>query len=184
MPVGPLALTDEVSSELIYKIDRQTRADLGSSYQPRPGHEVASTMVEMGRIGKKAGKGYYEYPPAGAPEGARKHLWSGLKEVFPPAAEQPDVQQLIERLIAVQAVETVRCMEEGVLTTARDADVGAILGWGFPPFRGGPLSHIDTVGVRQFAAQCDTLAKQYGERFAAPALLKTMAEKGEPFYRS
>jgi 3-hydroxyacyl-CoA dehydrogenase/enoyl-CoA hydratase/3-hydroxybutyryl-CoA epimerase len=179
MPVGPLALTDEVSSELIYKIDRQTRADLGSSYQARPGHEVASTMVEMGRIGKKAGKGYYEYP-----QGGKKHLWSGLKEAFPHAAQQPDVQQLIERLIAVQAVETVRCMEEGVLTTARDADVGAILGWGFPPFRGGPLSHIDTVGVRQFATQCDTLAKQYGERFAAPALLKTMAEKGEPFYRS
>ncbi|MBV8667372.1 MAG: enoyl-CoA hydratase/isomerase family protein [Burkholderiaceae bacterium] len=179
MPVGPLALTDEVSSELIYKIDRQTRADLGLSYQPRPGHEVASTMVEMGRIGKKAGKGFYEYP-----EGGKKHLWRGLKEAFPSAAEQPDVQQLIERLIAVQAVETVRCMEEGVLTTARDADVGAILGWGFPPFRGGPLSHIDTIGVPQFAAQCDTLAKRYGERFAAPALLKSMADKGEPFYRS
>lgn len=179
MPVGPLALTDEVSSELIVKIDRQTHADLGAAYQPRPGHEVAAAMVEMGRIGKKAGKGFYEYP-----QGGKKQLWSGLKEVFPPAAAQPEVQQLIERLIAVQAVETVRCMEEGVLTTARDADVGAILGWGFPPFRGGPLSHIDTLGVAQFAARCADLAQHYGSRFAAPALLTAMAEQGESFYRS
>ncbi|CAG9187093.1 3-hydroxyacyl-CoA dehydrogenase NAD-binding domain-containing protein [Cupriavidus pinatubonensis] len=177
MPVGPLALTDEVSSELVCKIDRQTRADLGDAYQPRPGHEVAAKMVELGRIGKKAGLGYYEYPAAG-----KKHLWSGLGELFPLAESQPDVQSLIERLIAVQAVETVRCMEEGVLTTARDADVGAILAWGFPAFRGGPISWVQTVGIAQFVAQCDRLSTQYGARFAPPALLKTMAEKGEGFY--
>jgi 3-hydroxyacyl-CoA dehydrogenase/enoyl-CoA hydratase/3-hydroxybutyryl-CoA epimerase len=178
MPVGPLALTDEVSSELIYKIDKQTRADLGAAYQSRPGHEVAVKMVELGRIGKKTGKGYYEYP-----QGGKKHLWSGLAELFPPAVQQPDVQQLIERLVTVQAVETVRCMEEGVLTTARDADVGAILAWGFPAFRGGPLSWVQTVGVAKFAAQCDRLAQQYGERFAAPALLKKMAQQDQWFYQ-
>ncbi|RJF98566.1 3-hydroxyacyl-CoA dehydrogenase NAD-binding domain-containing protein [Noviherbaspirillum saxi] len=178
MPVGPLALTDEVSSELIYKIDKQTRADLGTAYQPRPGHEVAAQMVELGRIGKKAGKGYYDYP-----QGGKKQLWHGLCELFPLVATQPDVRQLIERLVAVQAVETVRCMEEGVLTTARDADVGAILAWGFPAFRGGPLSWVHTVGVKQFVGQCERLAKQYGARFAAPALLKAMAEEGEAFYK-
>ncbi|WP_151638192.1 MULTISPECIES: 3-hydroxyacyl-CoA dehydrogenase NAD-binding domain-containing protein [Noviherbaspirillum] len=178
MPVGPLALTDEVSSELICKIDQQTRADLGAAYQPRPGHEVAAQMVELGRIGKKAGTGYYDYP-----QGGKKHLWPGLGELFPPAKAQPEVQQLIERLVTVQAVETVHCMEEGVLTTARDADVGAILAWGFPVFRGGPLSWVHTVGVTQFVEQCERLAKQYGERFAPPALLKTMAEKDETFYK-
>ncbi len=178
MPVGPLALTDEVSSELIYKIDKQARTDLGSNYRSRPGHEVAAQMVELGRIGKKAGKGFYDYPPGG-----KKHLWSGLGELFPRAPDQPDVQQLIERLITVQTVETVRCMEEGVLTTARDADVGAILAWGFPVFRGGPLSWVQTVGVPQFVTQCERLAQQYGPRFAVPALLKAMAERGERFYK-
>ncbi|QEZ46247.1 3-hydroxyacyl-CoA dehydrogenase NAD-binding domain-containing protein [Cupriavidus oxalaticus] len=178
MPVGPLALTDEVSSELVHKIDQQTRADLGDAYQPRPGHDVAAQMVGLGRIGKKAGKGYYEYP-----QGGRKHLWSGLGELFPPAGSQPDVQHLIERLVAVQALETVRCMEEGVLTAARDADVGAILAWGFPAFRGGPLSWVQSVGLAQFAAQCERLAGQHGTRFAPPALLQAMAEKGEGFYR-
>ncbi|MCY1327487.1 Fatty acid oxidation complex subunit alpha [compost metagenome] len=178
MPVGPLALTDEVSSELVHKIDLQARADLGDAYQPRPGHDVAAQMVGLGRIGKKAGKGYYQYP-----QGGRKHLWSGLGELFPPAQSQPDVQHLIERLIAVQALETVRCMEEGVLTAARDADVGAILAWGFPAFRGGPLSWVQSVGVAQFAAQCERLAGQHGARFAPPALLQAMAEKGEGFYQ-
>lgn len=177
MPVGPLALTDEVSSELIDKIDRQTRADLGDAHQPHPGHAVAARMVELGRIGKKAGLGYYDYPPGG-----KKRLWSGLAELYPRAAVQPDVAQVVERLITVQAVETVRCMEEGVLTSARDADVGAILAWGFPPFRGGPLSEVDSVGVAAFAERCARLAAQHGERFAAPALLHAMAQQGKAFY--
>ncbi|MYN10095.1 3-hydroxyacyl-CoA dehydrogenase NAD-binding domain-containing protein [Pseudoduganella aquatica] len=177
MPVGPLALTDEVSSELIHKIDRQTRLDLGAAYQGRPGHAVAARMVELGRIGKKAGQGYYDYPEAG-----KKRLWPGLAEHFPRAAAQPDPAQLVERLIAVQAVEAVRCMEEGVLTTARDADVGAILGWGFPAFRGGPLSEVDRDGAAAFLARCERLAASHGERFAPPALLRAMAQSGKTFY--
>jgi 3-hydroxyacyl-CoA dehydrogenase/enoyl-CoA hydratase/3-hydroxybutyryl-CoA epimerase len=171
MPVGPLALTDEVSSELIHKIDRQTRLDLGAAYQGRPGHAVAARMVELGRIGKKAGQGYYDYP-----EGGKKRLWPGLAEHFPRAAVQPDAAQLVERLIAVQVVETVRCMEEGVLATARDADVGAVLGWGFPAFRGGPLSEVDREGAAAFLARCERLAATHGERYAPPALLRRMAE--------
>ena len=177
MPVGPLALTDEVSSELIDKIDRQTRLDLGDAYRGRPGHEVAARMVQLGRIGKKAGQGYYDYP-----EGGKKRLWPGLAEHFPRAALQPGVAELVERLITVQAVETVRCMDEGVLSTARDADVGAILGWGFPAFRGGPLSEVDKDGTAAFLARCERLAASHGERFAAPALLRAMAASGKKFY--
>ncbi len=176
MPVGPLALTDEVSSELIWKIDRQTRLDLGEAYKGRPGHEVAARMVELGRIGKKAGKGFYDYP-----EGGKKLLWTGLTEWFPRAAVQPDVSAVVERLIVVQAVETARCMDEGVLRSARDADVGAILAWGFPPFRGGPLSMIDNAGAAAFVAQCERLAAAHGDRFAPPAQLKAMAASGAAY---
>lgn len=178
MPVGPLALTDEVSSELIHKITRQTRADLGDAYVARPGEDVAARMVELGRLGRKAGLGYYDYPASGA----KKALWPGLAQEFPLAAEQPDVAALIERLVTVQAVETARCLEERVLTTARDADVGAILGWGFPAFRGGPASYIHGVGVDAFVATCDRLAARHGARFAAPALLREMAAQGRSFY--
>ncbi|KGD06895.1 3-hydroxyacyl-CoA dehydrogenase NAD-binding domain-containing protein [Burkholderia pseudomallei] len=178
MPVGPLALTDEVSSELIHKITRQTRADLGDAYVARPGEDVAARMVELGRLGRKAGLGYYDYPASGG----KKALWPGLAQEFPLAAEQPDVAALIERLVTVQAVETARCLEERVLTTARDADVGAILGWGFPAFRGGPASYIHGVGVDAFVATCDRLAARHGARFAAPALLREMAAQGRSFY--
>jgi 3-hydroxyacyl-CoA dehydrogenase / enoyl-CoA hydratase / 3-hydroxybutyryl-CoA epimerase len=179
MPVGPLALTDEVSSELIDKIDRQTRLDLGDAYRGRPGHDVAARMVQLARIGKKAGQGFYDYP-----EGGKKRLWPGLAEQFPRAAAQPGVAELVERLITVQAVETVRCMEEGVLTTARDADVGAILGWGFPAFRGGPLGEVDKHGAAAFLARCERLAASHGERFAPPSLLRSMAQSGKKFYGS
>ncbi|WP_441459556.1 3-hydroxyacyl-CoA dehydrogenase NAD-binding domain-containing protein [Burkholderia thailandensis] len=178
MPVGPLALTDEVSSELIHKITKQTRADLGDAYVARPGEDVAARMVELGRLGRKAGLGYYDYPA----NGGKKALWPGLAQAFPVAAEQPDVAALIERLVTVQAVETARCLEERVLTTARDADVGAILGWGFPAFRGGPVSYIHGVGVDAFVATCDRLAARYGARFAAPGLLREMAAQGRSFY--
>lgn len=177
MPVGPLALTDEVSSELIYKINKQTRADLGGTYVARPGEQVAERMVELGRIGKKAGRGYYDYS-----EGGKKTLWPGLAEEFPRAATQPDARSLVERLLTVQAVEAARCLAEGVLTTARDADVGAILGWGFPAFTGGPAGYIHGLGIRAFVATCDRLALQHGPRFAPPELLRKMAESGETVY--
>jgi 3-hydroxyacyl-CoA dehydrogenase/enoyl-CoA hydratase/3-hydroxybutyryl-CoA epimerase len=177
MPVGPLALTDEVSAELIVKIDKQTQADLGDAYRTRPGHEVAKKIVALERIGKKAGQGFYDYPQDG-----KKFLWPGLAEQFPLAARQPTVDELVQRLIAVQSVETVRCVQEGVLCTARDADVGAILGWGFPPFRGGPIGVVHSKGIAQFIDECEQLAARHGERYRPPQLLKDMAAKGEKFY--
>lgn len=177
MPVGPLALTDEVSAELIVKIDKQTRADLGDAYQARAGQEVAKKIVDLGRMGKKSGLGFYDYPP-----GAKKQLWPGLVEHFPQALAQPSMAELVQRLILVQSVEAARCLQEGVITSARDADVGSILGWGFPPFRGGAISQIHGTGIKAFVAQCEQLAALHGERFSPPQLLKNMAAKGESFY--
>ncbi|MEC9439947.1 MAG: 3-hydroxyacyl-CoA dehydrogenase NAD-binding domain-containing protein [Myxococcota bacterium] len=178
MPVGPLALADEVSIELMYKIAKQTRADLGDAYVEHPATLVATKMVEsLERIGKKAGAGFYDYP-----EGGKKHLWSGLTEHFPLADEQPSVEEVQQRLLHIQGIEAARCYEENVVTEPADADVGSIMGWGFCPQHGGVLSYIQTIGVREFVQQCDALAKAHGERFAPPALLRDMAEKGEKFY--
>jgi 3-hydroxyacyl-CoA dehydrogenase/enoyl-CoA hydratase/3-hydroxybutyryl-CoA epimerase len=159
------------------KIDKQAYVDLGDKYKLHPGMAVAQKIVALGRIGKKAGKGFYEYP-----EGGKKFLWPGLAEQFPRAAKQPSVDELVQRFVAIQSIESARCMEEGVLTTARDADVGSILGWGFPPFRGGTISQIHSVGVANFVAQCDELAERHGERFKPTQSLRDMAAKGEAFY--
>ena len=178
MPMPPLALSDEVALDLIYKIGKQTAKDMGAAYKPSPiDPMIEKLVVQLGRLGKKAGKGFYEYPADG-----KKHLWSGLAELAPRAAEQPPVDELKKRFLYIQALETARCYEENVLTAPEDADVGAILGWGFAPWSGGPLSLIDTVGLKAFVAECDRMAQAYGPRFAPNALLRQMAEKGETFY--
>ncbi len=178
MPVGPLALADEVSLDLMHKVRKQTEADLAKDYQPGPGDDVVEMMVEkLGRIGKKAAKGFYDYPADG-----KKHLWPGLQAHFPLAAEQPSLDEVKKRLLYVQSVETARCMEEKVVTDPKDADVGSILGWGFAPFEGGTISQIDSIGIADFVAECDRLAQRHGRRFAPPKLLRDMAITGERFY--
>jgi 3-hydroxyacyl-CoA dehydrogenase/enoyl-CoA hydratase/3-hydroxybutyryl-CoA epimerase len=183
MPVGPLALADEVSIELIYKVAQQTRADLGSAYVERAADRVAGKMVaDLGRLGRKSGAGFYDYPADGP-----KHLWPGLAELFPQKVGADgtaaiSLEEIIERLILVQSVETVRCLEEKVLRAPIDADVGAILGWAYPPFRGGPIGWLHTLGLPQAVAAMDRLAAQHGPRFAAPQLLRDMAARGERFY--
>ena len=178
MPVGPLALADEVSIELVHKIASQTKKDLGDKYVPRAADQVAALMVDkLGRLGKKGGHGFYEYPAD-----ARKHLWPGLAEHFPVKAEQPGLEAVVERLMLIQSLETVRCMDEGVLTSPADADVGAILGWGYPPFRGGPIGQIQTMGVANFVAACDRLAEQCGERFRPTENLRKKAAEGAQFF--
>ena len=138
-------------------------------------------MVEKrGRFGRKNGKGFYDYP-AGAP----KKLWPGLAELQPKKLDPDkiDVQELKERLLAMQALETARCFEEKVLTDVREADVGSILGFGFAPFSGGTLSYIDMMGTKKFVALCRKLEKKYGARFAPTKLLIDMAERNEGFYQ-
>ncbi|TSA00546.1 MAG: 3-hydroxyacyl-CoA dehydrogenase [Rhodocyclaceae bacterium] len=178
MPVGPLALADEVSIELICKVAQQTRADLGAAYVERAADRVAGKMAaDLGRLGRKSGAGFYDYPADGP-----KHLWPGLATLYPVMAQQPPLEEIIERLILVQSVETVRCLQEKVLRAPIDADVGAILGWAYPPFRGGPIGWLHTLGLPQAVAAMDRLAAQYGPRFAAPQLLRDMAARGERFY--
>ncbi len=178
MPVGPLAVTDEVSQELSYHVGMQTRKDLGDSYEVSPAEEVIRKFVEdFDRRGKRFGKGFYDYP-----EGGKKHLWPGLAEHFPVAAEQPDPEEVKTRLLYAQAIESVRCMDENVVTDPADADIGSIFGWGFPPYTGGVISFIETVGLKKFVAEADRLAKQYGPRFDVPASLRKKAEKGETYY--
>lgn len=180
MPVGPLALADETAIDLAWKIHQAWAADLGDSYRPSPAVPVVELMyAKLGRAGRKSSKGFYDYPEKGA-----KSLWPGLAEHFPqmPAAEQPPVEEIKKRLLYTQALDAVRCIEEGVLTAPEDGDVGAILGLGFAPYTGGPLSMIDTIGAATFVAECDALAAKYGERFLPPKLLRDMAARGESFY--
>jgi 3-hydroxyacyl-CoA dehydrogenase/enoyl-CoA hydratase/3-hydroxybutyryl-CoA epimerase len=177
LPVGPLAVMDEVTLDLGYKITMQTAKDLGDEYTFDSGFPVIRKFVEeLDRKGKRFGKGFYEYP-----DGAKKYLWPGLAEHYPLMQEQPPVQEIIDRLLYRQALETARCFEEGVLDHPADADIGSIFGWGFPPWTGGTLSFIDTVGIQHFVAECDRMAAAYGPRFAVSDWLRSRAEQGQQF---
>ncbi|WP_128545726.1 3-hydroxyacyl-CoA dehydrogenase NAD-binding domain-containing protein [Larkinella soli] len=175
MPLGPLAVTDEVSLDLVYHISAQGIRD-GSLTEDDTAYQLSKRFVEFGRPGKKGKAGFYEYP-----EGATKSLWPGLKEWFPPAARQPSIEEVKERLLFRQALETVRCQEEGVIRTKLDADLGSILAWGFPSYTGGTLSFIDFVGLKNFVATCDRLADAHGDRFRPTQRLREMAVQGETF---
>ncbi len=181
MPVGPLAVLDEVSLELSAKIHQQTRADLGADYTGPSAIDVALRFVELGRGGKKAGKGFYDYPAADDP-GGRKRLWPGIIDLYPRAAHQPTRDEVKKRLLYIQALETFRCHDEGVIGDPGEADVGALLGWGFPAWTGGPLSFIETLGLDVFIAECDALAERHGPRFAVPDSLRRRAASGTGFY--
>ena len=177
-PVGPLALADEVSLELMYNIRKQHRRDLGDEYLARPGEKVLARFVdEFARLGRKSGGGFYDYP-----DEAPKRLWPGLHENYPKRNDQPDLQKVKKRLLYVQSVDAARCLEEQVLTDPRDGDVGSILGWGFPPYTGGAVSFIDFVGVGKFVEECDRLSETYGERFTPCVSLREMAAAGGAFY--
>ena len=181
MPRGPLEMNDDVALDLAYKVREQTKKDLGDRYVAGPVDAMISKMVvELGRFGRKNGKGFYDYPADGP-----KRLWSGLSEIVP--VTQADatpalIEEIRTRLLSRQAVEAARCFEEKVVTDPRDADVGSILGWGFAPWTGGPVSLIDSVGAATFVETCDRLAQTYGPRFAPPQLLRDMAASGETFY--
>jgi 3-hydroxyacyl-CoA dehydrogenase/enoyl-CoA hydratase/3-hydroxybutyryl-CoA epimerase len=183
MPVGPLSLNDETALDLGLNIVRATEADLGPD-AVEPGMKILlEGMVEkQGRLGRKNGKGFYDYPP-----GQPKKLWPGLADLLPKkmsAAEIDalDVEELKQRFLITQAVEAARTFEEHVVTDVREADVGSILGFGFAPFSGGVLSYIDMMGTKKFVALCQKFETKYGERFAPPKLLLEMAGKGETFY--
>jgi 3-hydroxyacyl-CoA dehydrogenase/enoyl-CoA hydratase/3-hydroxybutyryl-CoA epimerase len=180
MPVGPLALNDEVAVDLAWKILRATEADLGAEAIDARQKAMLAEMVEkLGRFGRKNRKGFYDYPERGP-----KKLWPGLADLQPVKLDPDniDVQELKDRLLGIQALETARCFEEKVLTDVREADVGSILGFGFAPFTGGTLSYIDMMGAKRFVTLCERLAARHGSRFAPSRLLVDMAARNESFY--
>ncbi len=180
MPVGPLALSDEVSISLALHVLEQTRKDFaaeGKTLEARAADGVIEKMCkELDRPGKKAGKGFYDYPASG-----EKRIWPGLAEHFPLAESQPEQQELIERLMFVQAVDAARCFEENVVTTVADANIGSIFGWGFAPHQGGALQYINAYGLNKFVSRAEQLAARYGARFSPPKSLSERASSGKPY---
>jgi 3-hydroxyacyl-CoA dehydrogenase/enoyl-CoA hydratase/3-hydroxybutyryl-CoA epimerase len=183
MPVGPLEVLDATALSLSVHVLDQTRNDFtaeGRSYQASTGELLVERMVkEFGRKGRAAGAGYYDYPVHGP-----KRLWSGLKTNFekPFDADPLEAQAKIkQRLLYRQAIETARCLQEGVLMSSHDANIGSIFGIGFPGWSGGVLQYINGYegGVAGFVARANELAAKYGERFTPPASLVARAESGE-----
>ena len=177
-PVGPLQLVDETSIDLGARIARATKAAMGDDYPDDAVDEVIFWMESEGRLGRKARAGFFDYDE----KGKRLGYWKGLAERYPRAAKQPDLREVQDRLMFVQVLEAVRALEDGVLEDIREGDVGAILGWGFAPWSGGPFSWLDIIGTPYAAERCDQLAEKFGPRFAAPALLREMADKGQDFH--
>ena len=177
MPLGPLQLVDETSIDLGVKIAKATKAAMGEAYPDGAVDAVLFWMADQGRMGKKASAGFYAYDAAGKREG----LWDGLTAQYPRKAD-PDLATVQHRLLMAQVLEAVRALEEGVLTDIREGDVGAILGWGFAPWSGGPFSWLDIIGAARAVEICEKLVAEFGPRFEAPALLREMAAKAESFY--
>jgi 3-hydroxyacyl-CoA dehydrogenase/enoyl-CoA hydratase/3-hydroxybutyryl-CoA epimerase len=177
-PLGPLQLGDETSIDLAEKIMTATKAAMGNAYPASNGDDVVQTLFDLKRLGRKTKAGFYDYDE----KGKRSGLWKGLGDHFEVMEFQPCLEEVQHRLILTQVLEAVRSLEEGVLEDIREGDVGAILGWGFMPWSGGPFAWLDIIGTAKAVEICDTLQAKHGDRFAAPALLREMGEKGEKFY--
>ena len=183
MPMGPLEVSDSVGLDTALKVGRQMAQASGIDYSGNELGQLMAWIVEdKGRLGRKAGKGFYDYNDAGKPE----RIWPDLNSQIevkvdecPPAMKK----ELINRFLVRQAIEVARCFEEGVITDARDGDIGSILAWGFAPYTGGCCSYVDLIwGIKEFVAEADRLADKYGDRFRPNDMLRDMAAKGEGFY--
>ncbi len=177
-PVGPIQLTDETSIDLGAKIARATKAAMGNEYPDSPADDMIFWMEDLGRLGRKANAGFFDYDD----KGKRTGYWKGMQDKYPLLEDQPDLIEVQERLMFAQVLEAVRALEEGVLEDIREGDVGAVLAWGFAPWSGGPLSWLDIIGTPYAAERCDQLTAAYGDRFACPDLLREMAAMGQTFY--
>lgn len=177
-PLGPLQLTDDTTISLNAAIARATKAGMGDAYPDAVTDEVLFWLEDGGRLGRKAGGGFYAYDD----KGKRTGIWEGITDKYPRLEDQPDLTEVQHRLMFAQVLEAVRALEDGVLTDIREGDVGAILGWGFAPWSGGPFSWLDMLGAAYAVERCDALTATYGDRFKAPELLREMAAKGKTFY--
>lgn len=179
MATAPLAVTDEVSLDLQLLVVRQAEEDgLPDRFRRLHAQPVIRAFNDLGRLGRKTGGGFYDYPVDG-----RKRLWGGLRDLYPARAEQPDVEEVKKRLLYIQALESARCLEESVITHAADADIASILGLGFPTWTGGALSLIDTVGIGTFVEECRRFAGLYGPRFQPSGRLVELARRGEGLFQ-
>jgi 3-hydroxyacyl-CoA dehydrogenase/enoyl-CoA hydratase/3-hydroxybutyryl-CoA epimerase len=177
-------------------VAEQTRKDLLAEGRPiaeHPGSSVIRDLCGIGRVGKKVGQGFYDWPGREAAvdgaaavqndkgqkvEKGEKRLWPGLAERYPVAAQQPEQRELMDRLMFIQANEAARCLEEGVLRSVADGNIGSIMGWGFAPFEGGALQFINARGVGAFVERCRELAARHGPRFEPAGLLVKLAAEG------
>jgi 3-hydroxyacyl-CoA dehydrogenase/enoyl-CoA hydratase/3-hydroxybutyryl-CoA epimerase len=185
-PVGPLQLSDELNMELMAKIGKASKDAVerdGGTYTPHPGEAVVATMIEIGRPSRLKGAGFYEYA-----DGKRTGVWSGLAETFPVAAESIPFADIKERLLFVEAIETAKCFEEGVIESAAAANIGSIMGIGFPALTGGAAQFMTgyentagQVGLGAFVARADELAEKYGDRFRPTSYLRELAASGGSF---
>jgi 3-hydroxyacyl-CoA dehydrogenase/enoyl-CoA hydratase/3-hydroxybutyryl-CoA epimerase len=180
MPLGPLQLIDETSIDLAVKIAKATKEAMGNAYPADAGpvDALMLNLFENGRMGRKSSAGFYDYDE----KGKRQGFWDGLAAAHAPLEDQPELTEVQHRLLFAQVLEAVRALEEGVLEDIREGDVGAILGWGFAPWSGGPFSWLDMIGAAKAVEICDDLTARFGERFTTPPLLRDMAAKGESFY--
>jgi len=185
-PVGVLQLADELNLELFLKIRNEAKEAAGDSYVAHPAEAIVEKMVELGRPGRLRGAGFFDYDESGK----RIGLWAGLAEHFPIQGDpsKVDIRELEERMLVIEAVESARCVEEGVIVQTADANIGSIMGIGFPPWTGGVLQYINGYhadseggGVAAFVARADEFATKYGARFEPNPLLRKKAENGETF---
>jgi len=174
-PAPPLQLSDELNLELMHKIAVATRKaveDAGGTHVPHPAEAVVEKMIEVGRSGRLKGAGFYEYV-----DGKRTGLWPGLRETFKSGSSEPPLQDMIDRMLFAEALETQKCLDEGVLTSTADANIGSIMGIGFPPWTGGSAQFIKGyqgplgTGKEAFVARARELAAKYGDRFLPPKSL-------------
>ncbi len=172
MPVGPLAVHDEVTLTLSkHVMESDPRLEINEDL--KRAYKIVTRLIDKGRTSKKDGAGFYDYP-----KGAKKRLWKGLAEMYNPNLEALDEATIGNRLMHRQALESYRCLDEGVLNAVIDGDIGSVLGWGFPIYTGGSLSYIDFIGVAQFVADCDAFKEKFGERWTVPASLRALAAAG------
>lgn len=186
-PVGPLQISDELNMELMKKIRLANQAAArreGRELPADPAADVVEKMIEIGRPSRLKGAGFYEYDE----DGRRQGLWPGLAQTFPTRDEQLPFEDVKERMLFIEALETARCFEEGVVTSAAAANIGSIMGIGFPANTGGAAQFMTgyvgpdgAVGLDAFIARAEELAERYGDRFAPTAYLRDLAAKGESF---
>lgn len=177
MAVGPLAVIDEVTLTLGLHVYESDPTPNKPAFQERSYKMQKDLVDNHGRKGKKWGAGFYDYP-----KGSPKKLWPGLAEKYNSNVAYLDKETVGKRILHRQAIEAFKCLEEGVLKSVVDGDLGSVLGWGFPIFTGGALSYIDFVGMQKFVAECDDFTSRFGARFAVPDALRALSEAGKSIH--